>query len=200
MRGAQTLGDALKAALVADKDDIGQAAAPVLFQAELAADQLERRAASMGMSPQMVERCVRRGFQMVSVAEEWCESPIEKRLLPWLVFADFGDRFLSIPAGVHSPKHQNMMPDDDVLIIPQFAFARYRMDFAILTRIGGKTRIVCVECDGDGYHIEGQDGQRDEYLRAYGIPTIRMTGKEITASAGGAIARVAEAVRQQVEA
>lgn len=198
MIGAQTLGDALRSAFTESKN-LTTAPAPVLFQTELAAEQMERRARLHGMSDEMVQRAIHRGCAMVSAAEAWCETPIEKRLLPWLVFADYGDQFLSIPAGVHSPRHQEDMPADDILIIPQFAFAKYRMDFAIATNVGGKRNYVCVECDGDGFHTGSHDMRRDAYLRGYGIPTVRMTGKEIAAHPGGAMARVVEAVRSLVE-
>lgn len=199
MRGAQTLGDALRASLASDNGNLSEAPAPVLFQAGLAAEQMERRALIHGMSEVMAKRAVDRGFAMVAAAEGWCETPIEKRLLPWLVFADYGDEFLSVPAGVHSPRHQDEMPGDDILIIPQFAFAKYRMDFAIMTRHGDQTRFVCVECDGDGFHAVAYDSRRDAYLRGFGIPTVRMSGKEIAAHPGGAVARVVEAVRSVVE-
>ena len=194
MNGAQTLFDALRSAH-RKVDGIKTEPAPTLFQTHMAAEQLARRAAIMGMSPEMIDRSIRRGIHMVGIAEEWCETPIEKRLLPWLVFADYGDEFLSIPAGVHSPRNQDAMPDDDILIVPQFAFAKYRMDFAIIARRDSVTRIVCVECDGQAYHAEAPDGRRDGYLLAYGIPTVRVSGKEITANPGGALARVIEAVR-----
>jgi hypothetical protein len=170
-----------------------------MFQTELAAEVLERRAMAFGMSKEMTARAVDRGFAMVQAAEDWCETPIEKRLLPWLVFADYGDEFLSVPAGVHSPRNQDAMPADDILIIPQFAFAKYRMDFAIVTRVNGRVGIVCVECDGEDFHVGSHDNRRDAYLEGYGIKTVRMTGKEITGYPGGATARVVDAVRALVE-
>jgi hypothetical protein len=199
VRGAQTLGDAFRASFVPEDATLRQAPANVLFQAEMAAEQMERRSLYMGLSQQMTDRAIRRGFEMVGVAEEWCETPIEKRILPWLIFADYGDKFLSVPAGAHSPRNQDMMPEDDILVVPQFAFAKYRMDFAIIARANGRMHIVCVECDGADFHTEAYDGARDLYLRGYGIPTVRLTGKEILAYPGGAIARVVDAVRALVE-
>ncbi len=193
----QTLGDAIVSSLIIEKD-LGTAPAPVQFQAELACEMLASRAHSLGMSPAMVDSVLNTGWAFIGVATDWCETPIEKRLLPWLVFADYGDSILSIPASVHSPKRQLVMPEGDVVIVPQFAFAKYRMDFAVVTRVRGVTRIVCVECDGADTHSGDHDGPRDEYLAAWNIPTVRATGKEIHNNPVSAVGRIADAVQQQI--
>lgn len=198
MRGMQTIADAFTAAF-AEEGVLSEAPAALDFQTQLASEMLERRAKHFGMSSGMVDSAVRTGRSFVSVASEWCETPIEKRLLPWLVFADYGDNILSIPASVHSPKRQIVMPEGDVVIVPQFAFAKYRMDFAVVTRVRGVTRIVCVECDGAFTHDDSHDAPRDEYLAAWNIPTVRATGKEIHNSPISAIGRVTDAVRTQLE-
>ena len=198
MRGMQTLGDAFRSSFY-DESDLATAGVPTAFQTDLAAEMLARRVTDFGMSEQMRENAVAVGSAFIGAALEWCETPIEKRILPWLVFADYGNKILSIPASVHSPKRQLAMPDGDVVIVPQFAFAKYRMDFAVVTRLNGVTRIVCVECDGAETHDKDHDELRDEYLAAWNIPTIRATGKEIHNSPISAIGRVTDAVLKQLE-
>jgi len=194
----QTLGDAFRSSFY-DQDDLASAGVPTAFQTGLAVEMLARRVAAFGMSPAMSDNAVSIGQEFIEAALEWCETPIEKRLLPWLVFADYGDTILSIPASVHSPKRQITMPEGDVVIVPQFAFAKYRMDFAVVTRVQGVTRIVCVECDGADTHKQEHDGPRDEYLAAWNIPTVRATGKEIHNNPISAVGRITDAVRKQIE-
>lgn len=170
------------------------------FIMKSAAGKLKRRADAFGMSAAMVDASCGRGFQAVARAEFWCESPIEKRLLPWLVFEDYGDEVTTIPAIVHSPKNEASMPPGDVVIVPQFGFAKVRMDFAVVVRVKGVVRIVCVECDGRDTHVEDYDTARDEYLAAWGIPTVRATGTQIYRSAEIVSLRVGAIVQSFFEA
>lgn len=198
-KGLNTLRDALSAAFV--KGDVLLKDAPTALgmQYELAGERFERRAKLMGMSDVMILSAAERGKDATGFASDWCDSPIEKRLLPWLIFEDYGERILTMPARVHNPLKQVALPEGDLIVIPQFRFAKYRMDFAIVTKIAGIVRFVCVECDGEGEHTAEHDVPRDAYLLQWGIPTIRATGKEIYREPGAVSARAASAVRAQIE-
>lgn len=154
------------------------AGAPLEAQASFAADLMALRAASAGFSEVMVQKAQERGMEQVRRGAMLCDSPIEKRVLPWLVFEDYGPQFMTIPALVHDPKAFGDLPSGDLLVIPQFAFARYRLDFAIVGRLKGQTKIVCVECDGINQHKGDHDMLRDRYLADWGIPTVRISGPE----------------------
>lgn len=108
-----------------------------------------------------------------------CESPIECMVLAALINADwFG--FGALPPVVHDAKTDPLFPVDDIVIIPQFAFARYRMDFGIYCRRGDHTRVAAVECDGREFHPNTtKDRNRDAYLQSWGIETYRIAGREI---------------------
>jgi hypothetical protein len=177
---------------------IGDIAGAPRTQAATAWEVMALRAASLGMSSAMMDDAIERGTMNVNRAVKWCETPIEARLLPWLIFADYGPLVLTIPAGVHSPKVEPLMCEGDCVIVPQFAFARFRLDFAVVTRINNTLRMVCVECDGDGYHNAQDDNARDDYLAQWCIPTIRASGKDIYRSPQAVARNVAAAVQDQL--
>lgn len=199
MRGLQTLTDALGESFAKGDVLLKDAPSPLGMQHVLAGARMERRAGILGMTDIMMASAYERGKEACYKAAEWCDSPIEKRLLPWLVFEDYGDRILTIPAQVHQPLQEGSIPPGDIVIIPQFRFAKYRMDFGVVTRLNGAIRIVCVECDGENEHTAEHDHPRDAYLSQWGIPTIRASGKEIYQQPSAVSARVANAVCEQIE-
>jgi hypothetical protein len=109
-----------------------------------------------------------------------CESPIEITLGAHLfVFMDsngFDPKFcLSFEAPTR--------PADEVLLIPQFRWERYRADFVI--RIPGTPRqLLFIECDGRDFHhataqqIERDRGRDQEMIDA-GHKVFRFTGSQI---------------------
>lgn len=197
--GLHTVLDSALVGLQARGVELKDVAVPIDMQTIFAAEQFQRRSAILGLSNAMVDAACERARAAIFKAQEWCDSPIEKRLLPWLVINDYGDKVLTIPAEVHNPLKQDEKPNGDCVVIPQFRFAKYRMDFAVVTFVGAM-RCVCVECDGAEEHTAEHDNPRDAYLRSWGIPTVRATGKEIYANPAVVAARVSDAVRQQVEA
>jgi hypothetical protein len=108
------------------------------------------------------------------------ESQIERMMLPWLVYRYYGDQS-SYPARVHIPKTDTEVPKTATIIVPQFAIAKYRLDFALIGRFEGHMKIIAVECDGAEFHDVRDDRQRDAYLASLGIETVRVRGKEINA-------------------
>lgn len=118
------------------------------------------------------------GLDAVDKGRPYCESYIEELILPWLVFEDYG-QISDAPVPVHIPKADDLPPVHPLIIVPQFAFARYRMDFALVARAKAGMKIVCVECDGASFHDRHKDMLRDAYLAEWGIPTVRITPKEL---------------------
>jgi hypothetical protein len=117
----------------------------------------------------------------IEQASHIMESPIERNILPFLIFGPYKD-FNCLTAEVHT-KDQEALPEAPIVIVPQFAFVRFRLDFAVVARLGGHTRIVAVECDGEDYHNGHEncmrDWKRDRYLASWNIETIRISGKQI---------------------
>lgn len=155
----------------------------------------KRRAQAMQIGPEDTERAITKSATDITLAFNQCESPIERRLLPALVFAYYGEQFSSFPAEVHCPKLDQAAPTGDIVVIPQFAFIRYRLDFAIIGEFGGFRKIVCVECDGAEFHVrQSADRQRDSYLKAFGIDVFRFSGKDIQADPLPLATRAADAL------
>lgn len=125
-----------------------------------------------------------------------CESPIERAFMCALMVSDYPGTHV-VPMVVHNPKTDDLFPDCECVLIPQFAFAKYRMDFGLIVRRGGKQLIVDIECDGADFHKNKVvDRARDNYLRSWGIEVFRFKGGEIfeypLACADKVISRVIE--------
>lgn len=121
---------------------------------------LEQRLASEleGMLNAYVERAQER-------LKGHCESPIESALLIALVYA------IRISGGSCAVCEQQDVPTAraDVVIVPQYPFDKYRVDFAYMC--GGQ--MVFVECDGHDFHERtkeqaGMIGKRIALSRAPG--------------------------------
>jgi hypothetical protein len=111
-----------------------------------------------------------------------CDSPIERRMLPALVFANYGHAFASFPAELHCPKVDTAPPKGDLIVIPQFAFIRSRLDFAVIAKAEGRQLVVAVECDGAEFHKDAdKDRARDAYLKAFDVTVFRFSGRQIQA-------------------
>jgi hypothetical protein len=103
-----------------------------------------------------------------------CESPIEEMMMVALGFMVIrGHEGFPV---IHDLTSGEPWPKKHIVIVPQFAFARYRLDFLVTV---GK-QWLAVECDGADYHTTPEqrtrDRNRDDYLRDLGIPTIRYSG------------------------
>lgn len=112
-------------------------------------------------------------------AQALCESPIERDMLAALMSGNWS--FCDSPfIPVHSLRDKEApIKDAPVVIIPQFPFGRFRLDFAILCRGLGKPRILAVECDGRDFHDPESDRLRDKQLEAFGIDVFRAPGSSI---------------------
>ena len=92
-----------------------------------------------------------------------CESPIEQRLLPWLVSQEYAG-FKRRPC-VLFPGEQAQLEPYTVAVVPQMPIGPYRVDFALVARQAGEIGIVVVECDGAAFHEDvHRDIARDRWL------------------------------------
>jgi hypothetical protein len=160
------------------------------------ADHLRSRCRSLGMSEEMTLDAIDKASAQIALGLPLCESPIEEDLLPWMVCEDYGP-LLTCPARVHSTKSELMPPNGDIFIVPQFVFAKYRLDFAVIAKCPKGVKIIAVECDGKEFHKDRDaDGRRNSYLRMFGIDTIRATGAEIKRRPRDVSFRVASAITE----
>lgn len=149
--------------------------------ADSCARQCVKRGVGMGLAPAVSESFVVRAREKLTEVLNECESPIERRMLAALAFANYGN-FASFPAELHLPKKSAEPPRGDLVIIPQFAFVKMRLDFAIIGELHGVRKFVAVECDGEEYHTDAdKDRLRDNYLRGFGFEVFRFRGADIQA-------------------
>lgn len=161
-------------------------------------DCLMRRARTMELRDDVARAAQTLAYEQYAKGEALCESPIERSMLAALLTAQWSG-FEAIPPLVHAARDKGeMLPPGDIVIVPQLAFLRYRMDFGLVIRIPGLTaQIVAVECDGADYHTEYQrENDRINYLKSWNIPVFKFTGKEIHADAIAAAHKVAIGVSQ----
>lgn len=111
-----------------------------------------------------------------------CESPIEL-ILGSFLFAIMQElAFEPYAPTLCLTFEAPTRPASEILLIPQFRWGRYRVDFAI--RIPSEPRrILFVECDGHDFHANGQqrarDRGRDQEMVDARYPVFRFTGSEI---------------------
>lgn len=196
------LGDAVASAFSHAKADIRGAAVPLVEAEEhsgaglsYAVERFRRRCHGLGMSEVMIEQRLAGARLEYAEAIRACESPIEKVLLPWLVFEDYGD----FEGPAHVQVEDGVLPllNTQIVIVPQFKFLNYRLDFAVVVKMRtGDRRIIAVECDGEAHHRGriGWDRHRDKRLASWGIYTVRAEGREAHSYPQAVSARVASIV------
>lgn len=157
---------------------------------------LDKRARSMEMSVENHERAVERAYAEYAKGEALCESPIERAMLAALLTAQWTG-FGTIPPRVHaSMDKEEMLPAGDIVIVPQLAFLRYRLDFGVVLRLDDRPpQIVAVECDGADFHNDARrENLRVNYLKSWGVPVFKFTGREIHADPFAAAEKVSGGV------
>jgi hypothetical protein len=148
-----------------------------------------------GRSYDQVQKAAEAAEKNIGKGLPLCESQIERMMLPWLVYLDYKDG-VTYPAHVHIPSKETVLPWPGIVIVPQFAIAKYRLDFAVICRHKGSTRIVAVECDGAKFHDVTKDRIRDNYLASWNIPTFRSRGSDINKGPQWAAGMVALALSE----
>lgn len=109
-----------------------------------------------------------------------CESPIEIMLGAALLFKQKFDGDSGEPLSLASYDEFPAWPAESFLLVPQFKFGEYRIDWAL--RDG--PFLTFIECDGHDFHERtknqaARDKQRDRNIQAAGHPILRFTGSEI---------------------
>ncbi len=170
------LGDALVNSLLG-KDDLG-AHGKFMTSVHMGSEAFRSRMTAAGLAPHIIAERIEWAQGEIRAGLDLCESPIERSMLPALVFADYWVSS-SVPAAVHTNQSEPL-PEERVVIVPQHVVLNFRLDFAIVVRANkGRILTVAVECDGASYHEKFKDAARDDVLASWGIPVVRLTGSRI---------------------
>lgn len=161
----------------------------------LGAMNARKRFDAFGATPQIRETFERMAWSELQRGISLCESPIERTFLAALITADYM-WFPCVFPRIHDHKTEDFC-DYELLIVPQFAFIKYRADFALVAQHGDRRLFCVVECDGADFHgVDRQvaDRARDGYFESWGFKVFRFTGSEIYQDPHRCAGKVAEAV------
>lgn len=150
------------------------------------------RAEQIGLSGDALAAVETKAIEQFAKGSPLCESPIERSMLGALLTGDWGD-IGAIPPVIHdaSRSSSEMLPTSPVVIIPQMAFVRFRLDFAVMIVKRGRLQLVAVECDGKAFHQDAvKESTRVAYLNSWQIPVFKFTGSELHDDAINAADRV----------
>lgn len=182
--GLRQVGDALNSAFqemgYAD-ESLRATAGKGKTTLDLGMYRLRDQAVSMGMNADGADYVERRARAQYDKAVSFTESPIERAMIAALLTGRWLG-FETIPPIVHNATKGSieLLPLGDVIIVPQLAFVRYRLDFGIVVEKDGRRQVVAVECDGAAFHADAvKDRFRDAYLDSWGVPTFRATGSSL---------------------
>lgn len=141
---------------------------------------LEAHASATGAEWDWLRRAVGAQFDK---GTPLCESPIERNMLAALLTGGWP----SCPAlgpepfpMVHNAKdYSEAFPRHPVVIVPQMALLRYRVDLGIVAqRYDGAVMTFGIECDGKAFHQDtAKDRERDAYFGAIGLKLMRVSGR-----------------------
>lgn len=123
---------------------------------------------------------------------DMCESPIERLFGAALLLSldmAWPGCVLCAPENEESVSQNN-----DLLIIPQYPWKNYRIDFAIRMPKFAK-QYVFIECDGHDFHERtpdqaARDRSKDRLIQSEDIAILRFTGREIYRDLGRCVDHV----------
>lgn len=157
------------------------------------------RVAGVTIVPDHLKASLKAEFEK---GQQLCESPIERNMLAALLTGDWPMCRSPHPA-VHAAKnYDEPFPDNEVVIVPQMALLRFRIDLGLVVKLpGGAPRMLGIECDGKQFHQDVErDRQRYAYFNALGIRMFSISGRvanfEPIAVADVLIDAIAEALTQ----
>lgn len=154
------------------------------------------RSSQRGVDATEIDRRVEAGKAAVAELIAKCESPIEKLIIPSLVFQPYGSNGPWVPADAIREGRTYFSP---VRIEAQASIGDARFDFLMMVLLApGADIMIAVECDGRDFHNSDKDFYRDRNWRRAGIPTVRLTGADINRAPRMAASRVAEFVLQEM--
>lgn len=157
---------------------------------------LRDQAYAMGMNNEGVAYVERRVHEQYAKALQMTESPIERAMIAALLTGRWAG-CETIPPIVHDARRDSteLLQLGDVIIVPQMAFLKFRLDFGILVEKNGRRQIVDVEVDGAAFHQDAaKDRFRSAYLNSWDIPTFRFKGSAIHEDAIAAADEVIAAI------
>lgn len=164
---------------------------------DFAANEFRARGAALGMSPQQLDKAFEDVEEQYRKGARECESPIERDTLAALLTARWHEAFATMPPKVHIPGVDPIVPAGDLVIVPQMAFVRFRVDFMVMALVGDRRQMMAIECDGNEHHADkAKDILRDGYLASWGIPTFRAAGKDIYADPHLAISEAVNSLNE----
>lgn len=152
------------------------------------------RTSQSGIDDDEILRRIAAGEKAVTALLAKCESPIERLIVPPLVFQPYGSNGPWVPACEAGTKPR-FAP---VCIDAQVPMGGSRFDFLMLVEIGSEDLMIAVECDGAEFHDKERDYYRDRNWKLSGIHTVRLSGSDINHNPRMAASRVAELVLQQM--
>jgi very-short-patch-repair endonuclease len=133
-----------------------------------------------------------------------CESPIEVALGAAIMTADqLEHEYLRLDVNLATAREVDRIRADLPLIIPQFQWGKYRIDFALrLPKY--RFRYLFIECDGHDFHERtkeqaAKDRGRDRDIQQAGHPVLRFTGSEIHRNAAVCGQRVIDFINDRYE-
>ena len=182
--GFRQAGDATIAALqdaTGRPIPLGERPGKGLTILEMGMDRIREQAARMGMNVDGIAYVERQVREQYTKAMRFTESPIERTMLAALLTGRWAG-CETIPPRIHNATKDSieLLPLGDVVIVPQMAFVRFRLDFGIIIEKDGRRQIVAVECDGAEFHTDAaQQRFRDAYLNSWNVPTFRFRGSVI---------------------
>lgn len=139
------------------------------------------RAEALGITGEALETIEGLAISEFEKGSKLCESPIERSMLAALITGDWGD-IGALPPRVHDAGRaaSEMLPKSPVVIVPQLAFVRFRLDFGLVIVKDRRLQMVAVECDGKEFHQDAnKEAMRVAYLNSWNIPVFKFTGSDL---------------------
>jgi hypothetical protein len=146
---------------------------------DLGMDRLRHYAADLGVPADGIEAIEAKAREQFAKGSRLCESPIERSMLAALV-TGYWRGFNALPPTVHdgSKDSSETLQPGELIIVPQMAFVKFRLDFGIVAERDGRRQIVAVECDGAAFHGDAAKEQfRVNYLKSWNVPVFKFSGK-----------------------
>jgi hypothetical protein len=173
------VGDALGSALrnVADGPP-HLAPGKGLTNLDLGMQRVVQHAIDMGVQGDGLSAVERRVREQFAKGSALCESPIERSMLAGLLTA-YWHGFDALPPLVHNSSRDadEHLPLGELVIVPQMAFVRYRLDFGVIAMKDGHRRVVAVECDGAAFHADAlKERNKVAYLKSWDVPVFKFSG------------------------
>jgi hypothetical protein len=137
---------------------------------------LQAHAATLGLDYSELEKTVE---EQMRKGEALCESPIERNILAALLTGAWPTCLTGHPVVHNAKNYSEELPRCAVVIVPQMALLRYRLDIGILAiAANGAPTMFGVECDGKQFHQDYEkDRQRDAYFAGLGVNVTRVSGR-----------------------